>query len=157
MSHAFTCRAGVLCAWALLVPWASALDPAHDIAQSVHRIWQNQPGLRQSTINVVTQTSDGYIWLGTPSGVVRFDGARFSSVPALEQASLGDFWARTIVEDSARQVWMVSTNDFKLVRVGEDGVKVFPGHDNPPFSEASCVASGRAGEIWVCTTGGLAQ
>src|SRR6476620_5869448 len=106
MSHAFTCRAGVLCAWALLVPWGSALDPAHDIAQSVHRIWQNQPGLRQSTINVVTQTSDGYIWLGTPSGVVRFDGVSFTSVPALERTSFEDFWPRTIVEDSARRVWM---------------------------------------------------
>ena len=157
MSDAFTCRAGVLCAWALLLPWASALDPTHDIAQSVHRIWQNQPGLRQSTINVVTQTSDGYLWLGTPGGVVRFDGARFASVPALEQASLGDFWARTIVEDSARRVWMVSNNDFKLVRVGDDGVKFFSGDDGQPFKEASCVASGRGGEIWVCIPGGLAR
>jgi len=122
MLRAFICRLVVTCAWALLLPWASALDPTHDIAQSVHRIWQNQPGLRQSTINVVTQTSDGYMWLGTPGGVVRFDGVRFTSVPALEQASLGDFWARTIVEDSARRVWLLSNNDFKLVRVGEDGV-----------------------------------
>src|ERR1700688_1381975 len=107
MLGAFIFRLGVVCAWALLLPCASALDPTHDIAQSVHRIWQNQPGLRQSTINVVTQTSDGYLWLGTPSGVVRFDGARFAPVPALEEASLGDFWARAIVEDSARRVWLV--------------------------------------------------
>src|ERR1700693_3369792 len=127
MSLALNCRLGVLCAWALLLPWASALNPNHNLAQSVHRIWQNQPGLRQSTINVVTQTSDGYLWLGTPSGVVRFDGARFASVPALEQASLGDFWARTIVEDSARRVWMVSNNDFRLVRGGGGGGKVFLG------------------------------
>jgi signal transduction histidine kinase/ligand-binding sensor domain-containing protein len=157
MSHAFSCRVGVVCAWALLLPWASALDPTHDIGQSVHRIWQNQPGLRQSTINVVTQSSDGYLWLGTPSGVVRFDGARFTSVPALEQASLGDFWARTIVEDSARRVWMVSNTDFRLVRIGDDGVKVFAGDDSQPLNEASCVASGRGGEIWVCTPGGLAR
>jgi signal transduction histidine kinase/ligand-binding sensor domain-containing protein len=157
MSRAFSCRVGVVCAWALVLPWASALDPAHDIGQSVHRIWQNQPGLRQSTINVVTQTSDGYLWLGTPSGVVRFDGARFTSVPALEQASLGDFWARTIVEDSARRVWMISNTDFRLVRIGDDGVKVFAGDDKQPLNEASCVASGRGGEVWVCTPGGLAR
>ena len=157
MSPAFTCRLGVACAWALLFPWAFALDPTHDIAQSVHRIWQNQPGLSQSTINVVTQTSDGYLWLGTPSGVVRFDGSRFASVPALEEASLGDFWARTIVEDSARRVWMISSNDFKLIRVDGDGVKLLSGNDGQPFKEASCVASGRSGEIWVCTPGGLAR
>jgi len=157
MLRAFSFRLGVVYAWALLLPWASALDPTHNIAQSVHRIWQNQPGLLQSTINVVTQTSDGYLWLGTPSGVVRFDGARFAPVPALVEASLGDFWARSIVEDSARRVWLVSNNDFKLIRVGDDGVKIFSGDDSQPFKEASCVAPGRRGEIWVCTPGGLAR
>jgi len=53
MLRAFACRVGVVCAWAILMPWASALNPNHNLAQSVHRIWQNQPGLRQSTINVV--------------------------------------------------------------------------------------------------------
>jgi signal transduction histidine kinase/ligand-binding sensor domain-containing protein len=156
MSRAFTCRVGVVCAWALLLPWASALDPTHNVTQSVHRIWQNQPGLRQSTINVVTQTSDGYVWLGTPSGVVRFDGSRFSSVPALEQASLGDFWARTIVEDSARRVWMLS-NDFRLVLISDYGAKVFSEEDGLPFKEVSCLASGRSGAVWICTPSGLAR
>ena len=156
MLRAFTCRVGVMCAWALLLPWASALDPNHNLAQSVHRIWQTQPGLRQSTINVVTQTGDGYLWLGTPSGVVRFDGSHFSSVPALEQASLGDLWARTIVEDSARRVWMLS-NDFRLVLVGEAGVKAFSDEDGLPFNEVSCLASGRSGAVWICTPGGLAR
>src|SRR5579863_10083905 len=155
--RAFIFRLGVVCAWALLLPRASALDPNHNLAQSVHRIWQNQPGLRQSSIYVVTQISDGYLWLGTLSGVVRFDGARFTSVPALEQASLGDFWARSIVEDSARRVWMVSNNDFRLVMVGESGVKVFSEQDGLPFKEVSCLASGRSGAIWICTPGGLGR
>jgi len=156
MSRAFSCRVQVACVWALLLPWAFALNPNHDLAQSVHRIWQTQPGLRQSTINVVAQTSDGYLWLGTPGGVVRFDGSHFTSVPALEQAALGDLWARTIVEDSARRVWMLS-NDLRLVLVGKDGVKVFSGEDGLPFKEISCLALGRSGEIWGCTSTGLAR
>jgi signal transduction histidine kinase/ligand-binding sensor domain-containing protein len=156
MLRAFICRVGVACAWALLLPCASALNPDHNLAQSVHRIWQTQPGLRQSTINVVTQTGDGYLWLGTPSGVVRFDGSHFSPVPALEQASLGDFWARTIVEDSARRVWMLS-NDFRLVLAAEAGVKVFSGEDGSPFQEVSCLAAGRSGATWICTPGGLGR
>src|SRR5579863_1635622 len=154
--RAFTFRLGVVCAWALLLPRASALDPNHNLAQSVHRIWQNQPGLRQSSIYVVTQISDGYLWLGTPSGVVRFDGARFTSVPALEQASLGDFWARTIIEDSARRVWMLS-NDSRLALVGEKGVKAFSDADGLAFKDVSCLASGRSGAIWICTPNGLAR
>jgi ligand-binding sensor domain-containing protein/signal transduction histidine kinase len=157
MLRTFQAWGALACVLAVLLPCASALDSNHDIAQSVHRIWQNQPGLRQSTINVVTQTSDGYIWLGTPSGVVRFDGLRFTSVPALERASLGDFWARIIVEDSAHAVWIISNNDFKLVRVDGEDVKVLAGADDSPLKEASCVAPGRNGEIWVCTPAGLAR
>lgn len=41
------------------------------------RIWRVQDGLPQSRIQVISQTPDGYLWIGTPSGLVRFDGARF--------------------------------------------------------------------------------
>src|SRR5216683_7269326 len=75
-----------------------ALNPEHKLTQYVHRIWQTQPGLPQTSISAVTQTRDGYIWLGTESGVVRFDGVRFTPIPELERASLGDIWARTFVE-----------------------------------------------------------
>src|ERR1700691_6245384 len=87
-----------------------ALNPNHQITQYVHRIWQAQPGLSQTSIYAVSQTRDGYIWLGTQSGVVRFDGIRFSRVETLPQASLGDIWARAIEEDTAGHVW-ITTND----------------------------------------------
>ena len=41
------------------------------------RSWQSDEGLPNNTISGLAQTPDGYLWLGTPSGLVRFDGIRF--------------------------------------------------------------------------------
>jgi signal transduction histidine kinase/ligand-binding sensor domain-containing protein len=44
--------------------------------------WKTDQGLPQNFITAITQTSDGFLWVGTMSGLVRFDGVRFVSFPA---------------------------------------------------------------------------
>lgn len=41
------------------------------------RVWQTDDGLPDNTVVGLAQGADGYIWIGTPSGLVRFDGVRF--------------------------------------------------------------------------------
>src|SRR5258708_4325623 len=42
------------------------------------RVWQAENGLPQNKVTAVVQTRDGYIWIGTYSGLARFDGMRFA-------------------------------------------------------------------------------
>ncbi len=93
----------------LLVPRpASALDPKRRITQYRHSAWRVQEGAVESSPNAITQTADGYIWIGTDSGLVRFDGVRFqrwmprqnngpfnSAVVSLLGASDGTLWIGT--------------------------------------------------------------
>lgn len=134
---------------------AQALDPNHRLTQYVHRIWQNQPGLPQASIYSLTQTQDGYIWVGTQSGVVRFDGVRFSPVPALEEASPGDdTWYRRIVEDGKHRVWLLG-DERQIVRINnETAAKKLT-----VFSEAKygCLFAAQGGSVWACTQGGLVK
>ena len=60
----------------VLCPRAPALDPSLDLTQYTHTAWTAPEGLKGSTRSIV-QTPDGYLWLGTEFGLVRFDGARF--------------------------------------------------------------------------------
>ena len=55
---------------------AAALDPSLDLTQYVHTAWTARDGLRGSVRSIV-QTPDGYLWLGTEFGIVRFDGVQF--------------------------------------------------------------------------------
>src|SRR5882672_3752610 len=43
----------------------------------VSRIWRTQDGLPENRIRTIAQTPDGYLWVGTSSGLARFDGVRF--------------------------------------------------------------------------------
>ena len=54
-----------------------ALDPDLNVSQYAHTAWRVQDGYFSSAPRTMTQTSDGYLWIGTQSGLVRFDGSRF--------------------------------------------------------------------------------
>jgi PAS domain S-box-containing protein len=54
-----------------------ALDPAKTVYQYNCQNWTRQNGLPADLITGVTQTKDGYIWIGTQKGMVRFDGIDF--------------------------------------------------------------------------------
>src|SRR5215510_4000868 len=53
---------------------ALALDPALDVTQYAHTSWKTRDGFTKGEIRSVAQTADGYLWLGTEFGLVRFDG-----------------------------------------------------------------------------------
>ena len=64
------------CALLALCPRALALDTSLDIRQYAHTAWTVGNGWLNGRVNAFAQTPDGYLWLGTSSGLVRFDGVR---------------------------------------------------------------------------------
>src|SRR5579871_5103832 len=58
---------------------AAALDPNIRITQYGHTAWRLQEGAFDSARNAITQPADGYLWIGTGSGLLRFDGVHFTS------------------------------------------------------------------------------
>lgn len=56
---------------------AAALDPARTLAEFVRNSWSTDSGLPHSTVRNLVQTRDGYLWLATHEGLVRFDGRQF--------------------------------------------------------------------------------
>jgi ligand-binding sensor domain-containing protein len=63
--------------WTLLAicPRASALNPSLDISQYAHTAWTARDGFIGGVV-AFAQTPDGYLWLGGPGGLFRFDGIR---------------------------------------------------------------------------------
>jgi ligand-binding sensor domain-containing protein/signal transduction histidine kinase len=108
-----TRRAGAgLVTWALLLNLArgsAGVTPYHIDA------WEVENGLPQSSITSIVQTRDGYLWLGTFNGLVRFDGVQFkvfspNSVPGLPSSRIVQLF-----EDRAGTLW-IGTEEGAVVR-----------------------------------------
>ena len=61
----------------LALPRALALDPDRRISQYSHTAWRVRDGAFAGAPSAITQTTDGYVWIGTFAGLLRFDGVRF--------------------------------------------------------------------------------
>jgi PAS domain S-box-containing protein len=61
----------------LACPSANAVDPDQRISQYAHTAWRVRDGVFAGAPTAITQTTDGYMWIGTLGGLLRFDGVRF--------------------------------------------------------------------------------
>ena len=59
------------------VGWMAALDPSKRISQYGHTAWRIQDGYFAGQAWSIAQTTDGYLWVGTAAGLLRFDGVQF--------------------------------------------------------------------------------
>jgi ligand-binding sensor domain-containing protein len=69
-----------LCAvgsWVLLALQAEASDSNKPLTEYTHTVWSHKDGIPSAFIYSIVQTQDGYLWLATTDGLVRFDGVRF--------------------------------------------------------------------------------
>lgn len=59
---------------------AFGIDPDRAMSQYIHDQWGPEEGLPHGSIYAITQTTDGYLWLGGENGLTRFDGWTFQAV-----------------------------------------------------------------------------
>jgi ligand-binding sensor domain-containing protein/signal transduction histidine kinase len=141
---------------ALAVAPASALDPGRRLTQYLQRIWQGRQGLPQASILAIQQTRDGYLWLGTADGLVRFDGVRFTSPDDLDGLALPKMSIRQLAQDSHGALW-VATSDSGIYRIENGSIARFSVRDGLPSNNIPCVFSDSGGDVWACTENGLAR
>jgi len=73
---------------ALVCPDVAGLDPSRKISQYGHNTWRIQDGYLPGPPEAITQTADGYLWIGTHAGLVHFDGVRFVPWASLRHEQL---------------------------------------------------------------------
>ncbi len=76
-SHLPRCLRMTLVLIFFVSPSTWAINPANHISQYGHSAWRIQDGYFHGRIQAVTQTTDGYLWIGTVDGLLRFDGVSF--------------------------------------------------------------------------------
>jgi len=84
---------------------SAALDPSKPLHQLIHQTWTTAQGLPQNSVLAIAQTADGYLWLGTEEGLVRFDGISFTIFDK-HTSGLNDNLIQTLLVDREQNLWI---------------------------------------------------
>src|SRR5262245_33060539 len=68
--------------WLTLAASSPAATPTLDVSQLAHAAWTLGDGFAKGAIHSIAQTPDGYLWLGTEFGLLRFDGVTATPGPS---------------------------------------------------------------------------
>ena len=133
---------------------AGSPEPPHlPLSQYQHDRWTTADGLPNHSIDWMVQSPDGYLWLGTDGGLVRFDGVRFtafdrSTTPAFRGADF--FPAAPLHVDKRGVLWISTSNGFVQYVDGTFSRAPVARSDS---SFASSMFEDRGGTLWAWTLG----
>ncbi|MGA3093479.1 MAG: two-component regulator propeller domain-containing protein [Terriglobales bacterium] len=127
------------------------LDPTQAISRYLHQVWQDGQGLPQNNVLAITQTRDGYLWLGTEEGLARFDGVRFTVYDSGNTPELNNNIS-SLLADREGNLWIGTLGRLVRLRRG-----VFTDCQMPEELSGKVVSSlyeDSQGGLWIGTDGG---
>jgi ligand-binding sensor domain-containing protein len=83
-----------------------ALEPSTPLANYGRQTWVMENGLPQNTVQALVQTRDGFVWLGTEVGLVRFDGNGFTVFDRNSSPALPGNDVRCLLETRDGALWI---------------------------------------------------
>jgi diguanylate cyclase (GGDEF)-like protein len=100
------------------MPQARALRPDKAFNHYVIDTWSIEDGLPQITATCLAQDHTGYVWVGTQSGLARFDGVRFVVYTPQSEPALAGVWIRSLLVDRQGRMWV---GTYQGLAVYQDG------------------------------------
>jgi signal transduction histidine kinase len=122
---------------------AHAIDPNRSIAQYMRERWGADRGFPGGSVTALTQTKDGYLWIGTDKGLVRFDGTSFRTFRQAAPSALEIGAVQSLVADTQGNLWIVLQST-QILRYYDGKFEV--GHDEAQFG-ITAAASLRDGSL----------
>src|SRR5918996_1636571 len=134
----------------LIPPGAFGLD----LHKTVLDFWNKENGLPQNSVYAITQSRDGYIWMATQEGLVRYDGVRFSlfnrkNIPALKQN-----YVVSILQASDDSMWL-GTFGGGVTRLNENHSTTITTQEGLADDIVNDVFESSDRSVWICSMGGL--
>ena len=120
------------------------------------RVWQTEQGLPQNAVTAIVQTRDGYVWIGTYSGLARFDGVHFQVFENGSTPEMRSSRVTSLYEDGDGNLWIghetgeltrYSNGKFQAVELGKNwlGRKILG------------ISADSANDLWTLNDEGLLQ
>ncbi|MBI2927685.1 MAG: ATP-binding protein [Verrucomicrobia bacterium] len=115
--------------------------------------FKTELGLPNNSVECVYQARDGYLWVGTRSGLARFGGVKFTPMAPPSDAPNATVLAKALTEDAAGNLWIATKHS--LLRWRDGGFTVFTSTNGLSHEQAASVCASRAGGVWIGTGEGV--
>ncbi|MBR2550173.1 MAG: histidine kinase, partial [Clostridiales bacterium] len=128
------------------------VDPTENMEGYAAYLYDNTTGLPTSEANAIAETSDGFIWIGSYGGLIRYDGNSFERY----KSTTGIASVVSLFVDSTDRLWIGTNDNGAAVMDRHGAVKMYGKKDGLPSASVRDFAEGPGGEIYVATTQGVA-
>ena len=115
--------------------------------------WTTDDGLPQNTVQAITQTRDGYLWLATNDGLARFDGLKFKVFDSMSTPGFCCDRLTTLYEDRDGNLW-IGSDDSIVLQYRSGTFNVFRTFDVPGINTFTLQGT-KDGELLVSSPRGL--
>ncbi len=122
-----------------------------EAAHLLYRNWDIRDGLPHNRLHALFQSQDGFMWIGTAAGVVRFDGVRFSP-PAIPLPNKDKV---TACYQAANQVLWMGTEENGVYGLAENQWRHYSTSNGLSHNHITAIVGDQHGHIWVATEYGL--
>jgi ligand-binding sensor domain-containing protein len=123
-----------------------ALDSRRDLSQYGHDVWG------EGAIQAMVQTRDGYVWLGTQQGLMRFDGLRFTVYDRQTVRLMRSNSVLALCEDRAGGLWLGMESGGAL-RLKDGRFTALTAKDGLAAERVTCLFEDTQGDLWLGTEG----
>ncbi|GAB6196665.1 ligand-binding sensor domain-containing diguanylate cyclase [Lysobacter xanthus] len=139
---------------ALLAPRpVAALAPDKAFRHYVADSWSIQQGLPQISVLSLAQDRTGYVWVGTQSGLARFDGVEFHAYNPDTTPGLAGMWIRSLLTGRDGRVW-IGTYKGLSVYDGHEFAAI-PGPAGTTALDVTGMTEDASGRIWLTAMTGV--
>ncbi len=139
---------------ALLASPARALDPSGPPQGFAKTIFREE--LPQASVLALLQSAEGYLWLGTYEGLVRFDGVEFQVWDRQTFPAMRTNVTQCLAEDVSGGIWF-GTSRGGVGRLKDGVVEVFGRESGLPSENVTSAFRDRSGAVWIGTDRGVAR
>jgi ligand-binding sensor domain-containing protein/signal transduction histidine kinase len=126
----------------------------------IERSWDTRDGLPQNTVRAIAQTRDGYLWLGTFGGLVRFDGNAFTIFDPGNTPGLTSARIVSLLEDRNGVLWIGTESGLIRYEHGRftpmTAFTAFATSEGVAHDEITALTEDHRGRLWIATPLGIA-